>query len=291
LKEVLRQLYSLVPLKKQLFMAMRLFWVPSERVYKHLYFRGPFRVRIDRNHSFYLRHYGYQIENEVFWAGLEGAWEKKSLALWIDLCRGAKVIFDIGANTGLYGLVARSVNPDARVYALEPVKRVCEKLRENNVLNDYDIVCIEKAASNSNGPAIIYDTKTDHVLSVTVGKNLNPDAEVVPTTIETIRLETLIRDLQISRVDLIKVDVETHEPEVLEGFGAHLDEYRPAMLIEILSDEVGGKVEALVADKGYLYFNIDDRSGLVTQQQHIRKSDYYNYLLCNNATARKLKLI
>jgi len=33
--------------------------------------------------------------------------------------------------------------------------------------------------------------------------------------------------------------VETHEPEVLEGMGELLVKYRPILLIEVLSDELG----------------------------------------------------
>ena len=87
----------------------------------------------------------------------------------------------------------------------------------------------------------------------------------------------------------MKIDVETHEVEVLQGMGKYLDLFRPAMLIEILNDEVGAGVEEMVKDKGYLYFNIDENAGL-KKVDHIYKSDYYNYLLCDADTAKYLDL-
>lgn len=39
-------------------------------------------------------------------------------------------------------------------------------------------------------------------------------------------------------MDLMKIDVEGYEPQVLEGMGKYLALMKPAMLIEILSNEV-----------------------------------------------------
>lgn len=292
MKQLLKWAYKIVPFKKQFYSLVKMAWLPNENIYKHLYFEGTFQVSVDRDRHFKLRHYGYQIENEIFWAGLRGGWEKKSIDLWIKLCAQARVIFDVGANTGVYALIAKEVSPEAKVYAFEPVERVFKKLEQNNSLNSGGIVCIEKAASNRSGKATIYDTNTEHVLSVTVDRNMNPPSvEVVPATIETIRLDEMIDDAHADGLDLIKIDVETHEAEVLEGLGRYLHMCRPSMIIEILNDEVGRRVEDLVAGAGYLYFNVDDQSGEVRQTAHINKSDFYNYLLCDRKTAEYLGLI
>jgi hypothetical protein len=113
---------------------------------------------------------------------------------------------------------------------------------------------------------------------------------VIPVQISTVRLDSFLVSAHVPKVDLVKIDVETHEAEVLEGLGEYLDRYRPAMLIEVLNDEVGSNVERLVKGKGYLYFNIDDKKGTLRQVGKIAKSDFYNYLLCNEDIARYLRL-
>lgn len=291
MKKLLKQAYDVVPLKKELFSFTRHLWVPSERIYRHLHFKGVFEVRIDEEHAFRMRHYGFLIENEIFWKGLHAGFEKVSMSLWIKLLRHSNIVFDVGANTGLYSLVTKAIRPDARVFAFEPIQRVYTRLQGNNALNGYDIMCVKKAASNANGKAIVYDTPTEHVLSVTVGKNLNsPEKKVIPTEVETIRLDTFIKEQQLDRLDLMKLDVETHEPEVLEGLGEYLGRYHPTMLVEVLNDETGKRVEQIVDGLGYLYFNIDDEAGSVRRAERITKSDYYNYLLCDLNTARMLGL-
>lgn len=48
-----------------------------------------------------------------FWGG----YEEESCVHWIKLSREAKIIFDIGANVGLYSLFAASANLLSKVYA------------------------------------------------------------------------------------------------------------------------------------------------------------------------------
>ena len=287
MKKALKSLYKTLPLKKELFSLIKIFGTPSERIYKYLYFHDDIDVKVDESHSFKMRHYGFEIENSIFWTGLTDGWEKLSLSIWIKLVRNCDVIFDIGANTGVYSLIAKALKPQAQVFAFEPVKRVFEKLEFNNQLNNYDVKCFEIAASDTNGEATIYDTASEHTYSVTVGKNLNSsDSSVIPTIIETMRLDTLIENLKIPKIDLIKLDVETHEAEVLAGLGKYLEEFKPTMLIEILDDTVGQNVEALVSGKGYVYFNLDEKLGTVRRVEHISKSDDYNYLVCEEKVAK-----
>lgn len=291
MKQSLKKVYELIPLKKQFYTALKKVWRPEENIFRHLHFKGVINVPIDNSRSFKINHFGYQIENELFWKGLVNGWEKESIQLWLKLCLDSDIILDIGANTGVYSLIAKTIKPTSKVYAFEPVNRVFSKLKQNITLNNYDINPFEKAVSNEDGTAIIYDTLTEHTYSVTVNKNLSsPETKVSETKISTITLDTFVRQENLKKIDLIKIDVETHEAEVLEGFANHISKFKPTILIEILNDEVGSKVNKLVKDLGYLYFNIDEKSG-IRQVNTITKSDYYNYLLCNPETAAKLGLI
>jgi FkbM family methyltransferase len=290
LKRFIKSTYHFIPFKKEIYTAVKLVWQPDEKIFRHLHFKDVFRVDLDRRHSFKIHHFGFQIENEIFWMGIRGGWEKKSMDVWIRLCSESSVIFDIGANTGVFALIAKTMNSNSSVYAFEPVKRVCEKLSKNIYLNGYDIKAVEKAVSDKNGSAIIYDTPTDHILSVTVNKNLaSKETVVVETEIQTVSLNSFIKENNISKIDLMKIDVETHEPEVLNGFSDYLDEFKPTLLIEILNDEVGERVERIIAGMGYLFFYIDESVGL-KQVEHIKRYEYYNYLLCSKEVAAKLRL-
>jgi FkbM family methyltransferase len=288
MKNFLKSIYNLIPFKKQLFLLLRPFSIPKS-IYQHLYFKAVFKVKF-KDRQFLIEHFGYQIENELFWSGLTNGWEKISMRLWIELCSDSKTIIDVGANTGIYSLVAKAANPDSKVYGFEPVKRVFEKYQKNCDLNHFDVKCLDYALSNFDGEAVIYDSPSEHVYSVTVNKNTAPHVEKIETKIQTKKLSTFIKEFNIKNIDLIKIDVETHEPEVLEGMEEYLKAFQPTLLIEILNDEIGERVQEIIRDIDYLYFNIDEVN-IPKRVDKIIKSDYYNYLICKKEVAVKLNLL
>src|SRR6478735_3778473 len=118
IKKALLKFYGLIPLKRELFSTVRFFYIPSERVFRHLYFKGIFTVRIDAKHSFLMQHYGsgFAMESDHFWKGAE-ACEPYSINLWNKYAQQSDLIFDIGANTGSYSLIAATLNPSAVIHA------------------------------------------------------------------------------------------------------------------------------------------------------------------------------
>lgn len=272
-------------------MVLRKFIIPKQSLYKHLHFNGDFHVDIDGQHSFEMRHYGYEIENEVFWNGVYDGWEKVSLQLWGELCKDANTVLDVGANTGIYTLLTKAINPAATIHSFEPVKRVYDRLLHNVALNNYEVSCVGEALSNFNGKATIYDKDTPHTYSVTVNKDTSVDMETsVAVEIETMRLDTYIESNGIKAVDVIKLDVETHEAEVLEGMGKYLEAFQPTFLIEILNEEVAGKISELIDGMGYEYYNIDE-NGFIRKVSKLTTSDYYNFLLCKKEISKRLKTL
>ena len=292
MKQVVKKIYNSIPLKKQVFSLIKWINLP-ERIYKHLHFKGVFTVKIDVNHQFKMYHLGTSVENELFWGGIENGFEKTSIKLWRKLCVDTNIVLDIGANTGLYSLVTKVLNPTSKVYAFEPLSKVLEYLNYNVEINNYDIKVIPKAVSNFNGTAKVFLIEGhDFCTSVTVNKSLLADTTPQKELeIECIALVDFIDKNNIEKIDLIKIDVETHEPEVLEGMGEYLDKFKPDFLIEIWDGDCASKLNVLFKDKGYLYFDIDDKNDIVTKKDEITVSSFWNYLICKPETAKKIGLI
>ena len=292
MKQVIKKIYNTIPFKREIFSLIKWMDLP-EKIYKHLHFKGIFTVKLDAHHQFKMYHLGASEENELFWGGIDNGWEKTSLKLWRKLCVDTPVVLDIGANTGLYSLVTKALNPTAEVYAFEPLPKVLEYLNYNVEINNYDITVVPKAASNFNGTAKVFLMEGhDFCTSVTVNKSLldetTPQKEL---EIECITLVDFISKNNIDRIDLMKIDVETHEPEVLEGMGGYLDKFKPDFLIEIWDEACAIKLNALFNNKGYIYFDIDDKNEVVTQKDEINISSFWNYLICKPETAKKIGLI
>ena len=288
IKIFFKKIYEKIPLKKQLFTILRIFPLPH-MIFKHLHFKSTIKIKVNNKISFLMYHYGYQLENAIFWRGISGGWEKVSIDLWIKLSKISNVILDIGANTGVYALTSQALNPNAKVYAFEPVNRVFEKLKNNIIINKFPIKCLDSAVSDKDGNAVIYDEGGEHIYSVTVNLNLS-GTQAKEVKIKTLKLSSLIKKEKIKNIDLIKIDVETHEAEVLKGMDEYLNIYKPTLLIEILNDDVAKNVQYYLDGKGYLYFDIDEKSPPKLRKS-LQKSSYYNYLICQPNIAKTLNLI
>ncbi len=290
MKKLLNKIYKRIPFKQQLFSFIRNIIKVPHRIYRHLYFDGVISFKVFGK-KVRMNQKGYDVENTLFWGGIEGCWEKVSVDLWVKLSKRSTTILDVGANTGAYALVAKTVNSNADVYAFEPLDFIYKKLVDNTRLNELDIKCMPFALSDFDGNAKVYAESLDHLYSVTVNNNLSlPEHTTHEIEICARKLSTVVSEQHIAKIDLMKIDVEQHEAEVLRGMGEYLNKWRPDILIEILTDEVGQRVEDLVRNFGYLYFN-NAEDGRVKQVNKIGKSDYYNYLLCSADNAKYLQLI
>ncbi len=129
------------------------------------------------------------------------------------------VVLDIGANFGLYtALSASIVRNHGRLYAFEGNPRVFESLQRTIIANQLyfnaNIVTANVLVSDKSGRGVLHSsanflsggTMSDIGLSAAVGRTV----EVDMTTVD----DFLPSDL---RVDLVKIDVEGHEPLVMRG--------------------------------------------------------------------------
>lgn len=283
--------WKLIPFKKFLSAIVKLNKCIFKKLYCDLRYTGIMNVKF-RNRSLKMYNPGFTtIENEIFWKGIEAGWEKISMEIWIKLAANSKVILDIGANSGVYSFVASAINPSAIVYSFEPVKRTIELFKKNLELNpNLNITLIEKAVSNKDGKAVFYDLNTPSQYSASLNyKMLSDYSNLISYEVETIALNSFFKYFN-DRIDLIKIDVEMHEPEAIFGMMSILEKSRPAIIIEILNDDIGNRVEKLICNLDYLFFSINEVNE-PKRVSKLSKSDFYNYLLCTQETAKFLGLI
>ena len=183
-----------------MFVLEKLYFFSKNKLHVDLKFKGVSKVKIpNTNYSFKLNCWESTLENEIFWDGLGQTWEPETVNLWISLCKKSKVIFDIGANTGVYSLIARTLNKDNEIIAFEPSDLVIDKLKKNINDNNFDIRVIEKGVSNVTGDKIFYDVEASHQSSA----SLSPDklknfksfkGQIREYKIQTVRLDKFIEE-------------------------------------------------------------------------------------------------
>lgn len=282
--------WKVLPAKRILAHALRPLRIVRRKLYSAFRFKGRFRVRTARG-SFMLYNHGHgTLDAKLFWHGWDGQRERESARLWVELARNANLIFDVGSNTGIYALSAAAANPSGRIHAFEPSLRVFEKLSFNIRLNRFDnVTAWPLALSDETGQRTFYDVVGEHQHSASLEKEMVEATFHRPVSVETIRLDEFMSREGLNSLDLIKIDVEMHEPAVLKGMGDAIQRHKPAFLIEVLTDSIGSQITERLLPHGYLFFDIDEQGPPVLRPT-VLKSTNLNYLACQPLHAAMLKL-
>lgn len=286
-KRAVRAVYARLPFKRQVYVFLRRRLGLCPAFYEHLHFSGQFDLPIGGGRQVRLLSTGNSVENDLFWRGFGNGWEGTSLQLWRRICeRTNGIALDIGANSGVYALVAASIGR-SDVIAFEPLARVAKLLRRNIELNRLPIRVEQAAVSNHDGTAVIYDGTDAYNYSASL-EGQGPGARAVDVPVHAI--DTLLASRQ-QPVTAVKVDVERHEAAAIEGMKKIIAADRPAILIEILDREIGAAVEAHIAGAGYRMFHVLEGKGIVeTDQLQPLEGHDWNHLLCTDELFRALEL-
>jgi FkbM family methyltransferase len=168
-------------------------------------------------------------------------------------------VLDIGANTGLFALLAAAVRPDAVVHAFEPLGWIVEVLQANVALNPAlsDRVHIHRVAlSDYTGVATFYETvnpyglfPTSSTLDATFGAS---HGETRRHETPTARLDDVALAHGIDSAAFVKIDVEGHEKEALIGAAGFIARHRPLLGVELLSTNDFVFMERFLAANRYV---------------------------------------
>lgn len=236
------------------------------------------------------------METQFFRHGLYGAWERQSLRIWAHLCADANEILDVGANTGVYSLLARKNNPSAKIVALEPIPANADVLQANVDANAANVVVERIAMSDRDGEAVMYMLKDQLNYMTSVNDNRyarHPEiagrTAVVPISVPVATWATLKAKRHLTCPDLIKIDVEGHEVAVMRSLYAHVAEHRPTILLEIIGDESAASVNEMLRPLDYVFISIDEVGRTATVVESLWDNDHQNFLLCRREVADALR--
>lgn len=178
-------------------------------------------------------------------------------------CGPEAVIYDIGANVGVYSLALTVDAPDRRLIAVEPTPRTCAQLRANvdcNGLGDR-IEIIEGGVGDAEGTRPFFVSTYAELSGIDRESATRWEASVDETVEVAIRRVDTIAATH-SSPDAIKIDVEGASPAVLRGARETLDTHRPTLFIEIheegLSADTGREVREILNGVDY---TIAERDG------------------------------
>jgi FkbM family methyltransferase len=177
--------------------------------------------------------------------------------------RPGAVAVDIGANLGEWSVpLARSIGRDGRLVAIEPSPEVAAALARTMAANNFaQAEVIACALGEREGEAGLALNAEDSGQSRLVR---GPGAPSLRVRVR--RLDDIVAERGLARLDLVKIDVEGEEPAVLAGAEATIARFRPALVIETGHEPEGGReaVAALAQRHGYQLLGILLDFGMAT---------------------------
>lgn len=154
------------------------------------------------------------------------------------LVRPGAVCLDIGANIGAHALImAFRATESGHVYAVEPHPVVAQDLLRNLALNNVrNVSVIQAALAPENGTVSLFGFKQDEFnrgISSLSASARTPDSVEVPA----ISGATLMSLMRSDRCDLVKIDVEGHDPMALRSLEALIRRHRPHLIVECYQEQ------------------------------------------------------
>jgi len=220
--------------------------------------------------------YKLDLHDYVDWWLFWGIKEESRSKLYSLLKIGDTAI-DIGANMGETLMnFSKIVQSNGNTHGFEPdsinYARCVENLKLNNLKN---ITLNKLGLGNAAGEfRIKVDTPTNRG-----GNRITDQNDENSEIIQVITLDQYVLDKNISKIDLIKIDVEGFEFNVLRGAEQTLSKYNPVLFIELDNDNLkqqNASAKILIkflAEKGYEITNADDDSP-VTENNNFEKCHY-----------------
>jgi len=199
------------------------------------------------------------VQRQIYFGGL---FEPIESYLFLKMIAPGMTVFDVGANCGQYTLLAaRAVGAAGAVHSFEPIPKTFRILEEHVRLNRFGNVTVNQAALWNEATQLSLGNETEQAQS---GRWSAGFAATDPSAVKVsaIRFDDYVRDQGITRIDLIKMDIEGAEPFMMQGARESLARFKPALLMEMnrtALDRLGWTPERLwneFKSLGYVAFQI-----------------------------------
>ena len=157
---------------------------------------------------------------------------------------------DIGANLGVYSV--NLAEYFEKTYAFEPAVIARHVLKANVLSNKLAqrIEVVDLGLSNEQATAEFFVDPANSGMSSLVKSRANADFE--KTTIDLVRGDDFLKEKRSSKVSYMKIDVENHELEVLQGLASTIARDKPLIQLELDgASERYDKIDIYLKNLGY----------------------------------------
>ena len=185
----------------------------------------------------------------------QNGYELNETKLLSGLIKPGWTVLDIGANFGWYSIhFSRLVDLSGKVFSFEPIPESYEELNLNIKLNScQNIKTFNTALGNKDNIVSFGVPEIDGGLGAS--SQFLRCKKQIQTTMR--RLDDIIEEQNITKVDFIKADIEGGELDMLRGAEKVLEKFKPIIMIEIVDvhchrfGHLSADVYQFLLSKGY----------------------------------------
>lgn len=229
-------------------------------ILKKVVSRSPWRMALP-NRYYMIKYYGGKIYLNLSESGMMmdralGVYDYWKTKLFLKLVKEGMTIADIGVNKGYFSLLfAKLMNDRGRVLSFEPDPDNCFWFKRSIRANKYRCIRLFQCTlSNRQGKVAFYRGKKSGWGSLFPSSRMDGKA----ITVKTRKLDDVLRDEGISRVDIIKIDVEGADLLVLEGAERTLNKKNIKLImdIDVRNSQKKNRLFTLLESHGFKIFRI-----------------------------------
>ena len=220
-------------------------------------------------------HLNPEPNSEIYDIYYLGFYEPGTLHVNAACLRPGDTYIDVGASIGLMSLhAARLVRPSGNVIAFEPTQRSFEVFGKSVEVNGFrNIRILKQGLANDKGTIPIY---LNRACPSMVSEGKDEPFEMV----EIDRLDDVLKREGISKVRMIKVDVEGFELEVLKGARELLSgKDAPILCIEYMSALIGKQGNDLFSFiksvNAYSFYQLTGSKNTVSKLRKIKEGEAF----------------
>jgi FkbM family methyltransferase len=198
-------------------------------------------------------------------------YEPETLAAFLAAIslREATEVFDVGANVGVFAIVAAS-STTARVTGFEPTPQLAGTFRGVVAANGLPCEVEQIALGAATGTATLFiSAQSDSSNSLRKGFRQATGTVEVPVE----RLDDYVTRTG-RRPAVMKIDTETTEPDVLAGGLETLRTVRPWIVCEVLAGKTEEPLTALLRPLGYRFHHLDSGASPVEVEEIVGDRTY-----------------
>jgi len=182
--------------------------------------------RVNRRGLVWELDLGSYLDCRLYYLGIHEPWETRFVEC---VTRPGFVFFDVGANIGYFTLLAaKRVGLSGEVHSFEPSPEEFTKLSRNVRLNGFGMVRLNRKAL-SDSPGRVYITETRSAGTTRIAT----DSDLRAREVEAVSLDSYVDAREVSRLNLIKVDIEGAEYRFLLGGVRTIRRFRPILIMEL----------------------------------------------------------